>query len=116
MSHASVDPSLLSTPFDSLEDDFLLSDNETVMSLFDNEPFSSAASNVSSDFTSPTDTSSPREVFTPACSSSPQPEKEKEKEKESGTDKKAEPAAKPVKKRKSWGQELPTPTTNLPPR
>lgn len=23
---------------------------------------------------------------------------------------------KPVKKRKSWGQELPTPTTNLPPR
>ena len=26
------------------------------------------------------------------------------------------PEKKPVKKRKSWGQELPTPTTNLPPR
>ncbi|KAG0642700.1 hypothetical protein HOY80DRAFT_881188 [Tuber brumale] len=33
---------------------------------------------------------------------SPKPEPEKEK--------------KPAKKRKSWGQELPTPTTNLPPR
>ncbi|KAH0543680.1 hypothetical protein FGG08_001995 [Glutinoglossum americanum] len=27
-----------------------------------------------------------------------------------------EPEKKPAKKRKSWGQELPTPTTNLPPR
>ena len=27
-----------------------------------------------------------------------------------------EPEKKPPKKRKSWGQELPTPTTNLPPR
>ena len=26
------------------------------------------------------------------------------------------PEKKPVKKRKSWGQELPTPKTNLPPR
>jgi transcriptional activator HAC1 len=26
------------------------------------------------------------------------------------------PDKKPTKKRKSWGQELPTPTTNLPPR
>lgn len=27
-----------------------------------------------------------------------------------------EPEKKPTKKRKSWGQELPTPKTNLPPR
>ncbi|PWW75494.1 hypothetical protein C7212DRAFT_344855 [Tuber magnatum] len=114
MPNPSVDPLLLST-FDSLleHEDFLLSDSETVVSLFDNEPFSSTASNVDSDFTSPTDTNSPREAFTPGCpsSSSPQPEKALE------ADKKTEPAAKPVKKkRKSWGQELPTPTTNLPPR
>ncbi|KAA8894318.1 hypothetical protein FN846DRAFT_423180 [Sphaerosporella brunnea] len=29
---------------------------------------------------------------------------------------KTEPETKPIKKRKSWGQQLPTPTTNLPPR
>lgn len=32
------------------------------------------------------------------------------------TQTKPEPEKKPVKKRKSWGQQLPTPTTNLPPR
>ena len=30
--------------------------------------------------------------------------------------KKEDDEKKPVKKRKSWGQQLPTPTTNLPPR
>ncbi|KAG0132034.1 hypothetical protein HOY82DRAFT_310268 [Tuber indicum] len=110
MSPASVDPSLLST-FDNLleHEDFLLSDSESVISPFDNEPFSSAASNAGSDLTCPSDTNSPRAAFTPGCSSSPQPEKVEE------TDKKN--AAKPAKKkRKSWGQELPIPTTNLPPR
>lgn len=39
------------------------------------------------------------------------PEVEIKDEEESKSDEK-----KPVKKRKSWGQELPTPKTNLPPR
>jgi len=45
---------------------------------------------------------SPIELRDSSPSLSPKPEPEKEK--------------KPAKKRKSWGQELPTPTTNLPPR
>ena len=45
---------------------------------------------------------SPVELRDSSPSASPKPEPEKEK--------------KPTKKRKSWGQELPTPTTNLPPR
>lgn len=32
------------------------------------------------------------------------------------TPSRSEAEKKPVKKRKSWGQELPTPKTNLPPR
>lgn len=47
-------------------------------------------------------TDSPVEPRDSSPSMSPKPESEKEK--------------KPTKKRKSWGQELPTPTTNLPPR
>jgi hypothetical protein len=35
---------------------------------------------------------------------------------EDATKVKSESEQKPVKKRKSWGQQLPTPTTNLPPR
>ncbi|KAG0131005.1 bZIP transcription factor HacA [Tuber indicum] len=45
---------------------------------------------------------SPVELRDSSPSLSPMPEPEREK--------------KPAKKRKSWGQELPTPTTNLPPR
>ncbi|RPB02314.1 hypothetical protein L873DRAFT_451131 [Choiromyces venosus 120613-1] len=47
-------------------------------------------------------TDTPIELREPSPSVSPKPQPEKEK--------------KPAKKRKSWGQELPTPTTNLPPR
>ncbi|RPA96486.1 hypothetical protein L873DRAFT_1230660 [Choiromyces venosus 120613-1] len=114
MSRTSVDPSVLSTfdsPLEMPDEDLLFSDNDTVGSLFGgDEHFSSTASNAGSDSTFPTDTNSPREEFTPGCSASPQPEKEPE------TGGKTEAPAKPVKKRKSWGQELPTPTTNLPPR
>lgn len=35
---------------------------------------------------------------------------------DSGSSVKEEDVKKPTKKRKSWGQELPTPKTNLPPR
>ncbi|KAA8909564.1 hypothetical protein FN846DRAFT_942147, partial [Sphaerosporella brunnea] len=50
----------------------------------------------------------PTEI-SPSSLASPPPSRETPKVK-------TEPEQKPVKKRKSWGQQLPTPTTNLPPR
>lgn len=83
------DTEILNLKVDPLDsDEFMFSENET-MSLLDNEPLS--PSMIGGE-------------FTPGSSVSPQPEK------------KPEPQPKPAKKRKSWGQELPTPTTNLPPR
>jgi ribosomal protein L34E len=51
----------------------------------------------------------------PSSVASPPPEDVKIKS-EPEVKVKTEPEQKPVKKRKSWGQQLPTPTTNLPPR
>jgi hypothetical protein len=51
----------------------------------------------------------------PSSVASPPPEEVKIKS-EPEVKVKTEPEQKPVKKRKSWGQQLPTPTTNLPPR
>jgi regulator of replication initiation timing len=51
----------------------------------------------------------------PSSVASPPPEEVKIKS-EPEAKVKTEPEQKPVKKRKSWGQQLPTPTTNLPPR
>ncbi|KAK6353574.1 hypothetical protein TWF696_005536 [Orbilia brochopaga] len=60
---------------------------------------------------SPPHTSDDESESSPAPSSdSPKPMSEEKKE--DGEEEKKKPA----KKRKSWGQELPTPTTNLPPR
>jgi transcriptional activator HAC1 len=59
-------------------------------------------------------TSPDREMYTvsPADTSldSPEPEDDNIKEEDDENEKR------PTKKRKSWGQELPTPKTNLPPR
>jgi transcriptional activator HAC1 len=54
----------------------------------------------------------PQLTISPADTSLDSPSADEDKDTEAnGTEEK-----KPVKKRKSWGQELPTPKTNLPPR
>ena len=112
MSDTTVDPFLLFTVDGLLDyEHFMFSIGEAGGPLSENELFSFPAPNVAGDCASLTDTNSAPEVFTPLCSSSLQQEKVKE------TGNITEPAAKPLnKKRKGWGQELPIPTTNLPPR
>ncbi|KAF8434691.1 hypothetical protein BDZ91DRAFT_804579 [Kalaharituber pfeilii] len=68
-------------------------------SLNSNTPFSITSSPESQASTTPS----------AASSASPEPASQASQEQ-------AAPEKKPVKKRKSWGQELPVPTTNLPPR
>ncbi|CAI6087034.1 unnamed protein product, partial [Clonostachys chloroleuca] len=87
----------------------------------DNSPaesfLSAPAENLSSLFSTPTSTISPLAMMTPSSSAedhhSPDPMGEEE-----DTTPPASPGTekKPTKKRKSWGQVLPEPKTNLPPR
>ncbi|KAG0637542.1 hypothetical protein HOY80DRAFT_1051124 [Tuber brumale] len=89
----------LTSPSRHEHEDFLPSDSEYFSSLFNTEPFFSAASNAGSDFTWLTDTNSPGEEFSPGCYGSPEPSKVEEADKNSG-------AELVKKKRKAWGQEL----------
>jgi transcriptional activator HAC1 len=63
-------------------------------------------------------TSPDREIYTvsPADTSLETPDPEDDMIKEEDDEEILENEKKPAKKRKSWGQELPTPKTNLPPR
>ncbi|KAG0137724.1 hypothetical protein HOY82DRAFT_647039 [Tuber indicum] len=110
MSHALVGPSLLST-FESNgdEENVLLSDYECNISLFDNEDLIPTTSHTTSYQAFTPDTSSPKENIKARHTSGGQPEQAEANHQK--------PAAKlERKRRKSWGEELPIPTTNLPPR
>ncbi|KAI3400790.1 hypothetical protein diail_1999 [Diaporthe ilicicola] len=77
--------------------------SESFPSLFANEPSTPATMDPSALFSTP----EPTEIFTPGDLGTPGPD-----------DESADPSddKKPTKKRKSWGQVLPEPKTNLPPR
>ncbi|KAG0640892.1 hypothetical protein HOY80DRAFT_774474 [Tuber brumale] len=110
MSDVPVDPSLLST-FDWLweQEGFLSLDAESVNSLSNHDALSCVAPEAGSDFTCPPEPKYLNGTFPAAYAPSPPPERVEE------TNNKTAPQ--PVtKKRKTWGQELPIPTTNLPPR
>ncbi|KAG0137783.1 hypothetical protein HOY82DRAFT_647208 [Tuber indicum] len=105
----SFENSLLETFNNVLEHgDFGSPDNEFLAPIFDQEPGSPAECNVGINFTSPLGEHSRDGEAGPGCSGSREPSK-------------IEPTEKNVvakvekKKRKSWGQELRIPTTNLPP-
>ncbi|KAG0134408.1 hypothetical protein HOY82DRAFT_537428 [Tuber indicum] len=109
MSQDSADLSLLAT-FDWLweNDDLIFPDTESVISQFDDQLLISIPPKDDSNFANPPNTSSPEQGFTEGMSSS---------QEGNIADTKVETISKPTtQKRKTRGQELPIPTTNLPPR
>ncbi|KAG0137779.1 hypothetical protein HOY82DRAFT_535451 [Tuber indicum] len=110
MSPVFADHSLIAT-FDNLLErgDYVPLDSEFFISLLDNEPGPPAVYNTGAEFTCPSGTNSAEKGVDPVCSSSPESSPIEVTEKNvAGKELK--------KKRKSWGQELSIPTTNLPPR
>ncbi|KAG0134416.1 hypothetical protein HOY82DRAFT_481280 [Tuber indicum] len=109
MSQHAADSSLLAT-FSWLweNDDFILPDTESSTFLFDDQPLISIPPNDDSNLANPANPNSREEGFTEGRSS-PQAGNIAE----TTVDTKSEPTA---QKRKTRGQELPIPTTNLPPR
>ncbi|KAG0632744.1 hypothetical protein HOY80DRAFT_1103070 [Tuber brumale] len=110
MSYTSVHPPLIPT-LDWVREyeDLLFQDAKSDNPVFNHEQLGCVAPEEGGDFTCPPEPESPKVTFLVGCSSSPQPDTIVEINKET--------APQPVtKKRKKWGQELPTPTTNLPPR
>ncbi|KAG0137727.1 hypothetical protein HOY82DRAFT_597555 [Tuber indicum] len=110
MSQVSVEHLLLEN-LDCLveQKDCVYPDSELFISLFDNEPGFSEGYNAGTDFTCPPETHAPEGDTGPRCYQSPE-----SSQIERAQEDVVSPAVK--KKRKSWGQELPIPTTNLPPR
>ncbi|KAG0635989.1 hypothetical protein HOY80DRAFT_1139453 [Tuber brumale] len=110
MTQVSVDPSLLST-FDWFweQEGFVFDDTESVNSLVNQEHIGCVASPVGGDIKCSLEASSPQVTVPAGCASPPQPHEVEV----SNSKTEPQPLA---KKRKTWGQELPIPTTNLPPR
>ncbi|KAG0134419.1 hypothetical protein HOY82DRAFT_537437 [Tuber indicum] len=110
MSQPLPESSLLST-FDWIweKEDFLFPDAESPISLFDEQLLISIPSNSDNNFTNPSVTDSPEEASPAGRPASPEAGNIPETNEET----KSNPV---TKKRKTWGQELPVPTTNLPPR
>ncbi|KAG0133442.1 hypothetical protein HOY82DRAFT_604937 [Tuber indicum] len=110
MSPVSAEDFLLET-FDSPleQEDYVFPDSELLLGVFDQGQEFSAARHAGINFACPSGAYSHELQVGPGCSESPESNK-------------TEPTDKNVvanvekKKRKSWGQELPIPTTNLPPR
>ncbi|KAG0134418.1 hypothetical protein HOY82DRAFT_636506 [Tuber indicum] len=110
MSLSGLETSLLAT-FDSIweMDDIAFVDNESEISRPDNQPLVSMPSNAGICLTDLSNTNSPQERVTTGSSASFQTGNIDETNHDTA-------AKKLTKKRKSWGEELPIPTTNLPPR
>ncbi|KAG0134414.1 hypothetical protein HOY82DRAFT_602412 [Tuber indicum] len=110
MSLSTLETSLLAT-FDSIRENdyFSFGDNESDISILDSQSSNSTPRNTGSILTDPSHTDSPAGMVNVASDASPEGWKIEETNREPS-------AEKVTKKRKSWGQELPIPTTNLPPR
>ncbi|KAG0137734.1 hypothetical protein HOY82DRAFT_647053 [Tuber indicum] len=110
MSPVFTDHSLIAT-FDNLLErgDYVPPDSEFFILLLDNEPRPPAVYNTKTEFTRPSGTNSAETGVDPVCCTSPESSPIEVTEKDV--------AVKELKKkRKSWGEELPIPTTNLPPQ
>ncbi|KAG0137725.1 hypothetical protein HOY82DRAFT_647040 [Tuber indicum] len=110
MSQVGDQHSLFET-FDSLVEhqDILSPDSEFFISLIDNNPGCSGSHDPGIDLACPRETNSLEGGIGPRCCASP------ESSQIDGTQRNVVPQA-VNKKRKSWGDELPAPTTHLPPR
>ncbi|KAG0122495.1 hypothetical protein HOY82DRAFT_619839 [Tuber indicum] len=110
MSSVSIEHSLLET-FDSLmeQGDYLCPDNEFFIPLLDQGPVCAAAPNMGINFASPSGEYAAEGEASQGYLESPEPCSVELIEKNVV-------AMGEKKKRKSWGQELPIPTTTLPPR
>ncbi|KAG0137732.1 hypothetical protein HOY82DRAFT_597569 [Tuber indicum] len=110
MSSASTEQSLLETFHSLLEQgDFLCPDNEFFIPLLDQGPVCAAAPNMGTNPASPSGERAAEGEASPGYLESPETCRGELIEKNVV-------AMGEKKKRKSWGQELPIPTTTLPPR